>query len=325
MPEIYLLRALLGYYKSQIDPAARETSRTQASADLELALRLEPTNLTLRRTAKRIRNVLRGPLWAGDRTWEVRSKNYVSRTDTSEEKAKWMVDHLEAVRPLYAKVLRCEGEQQFPAEVFLFSTAEQYHNYGAFTTEDPGAGTAGYFHPEYRQFLFYQMENEEGTLHVLIHEGFHHYARMVIPHLPSWLNEACAEYVGGCTIKNGKVEQEGVVNPFLKERIQGMVMWQKEGWEPASFEEMMKSVGWRMDSYYQGWAMVYWFLRAEDGKYAHFLHTYIDVLRNEQMSGEEAFHRAFPNREDRELDSIFRKYLKETLFPMAKPQESPPE
>src|SRR6185295_10770207 len=51
-----LTRALLHYYGGR---------GSEAVAELELARRLEPGDLSLRRAAKRLRNVVAGPRWSG--------------------------------------------------------------------------------------------------------------------------------------------------------------------------------------------------------------------------------------------------------------------
>ena len=280
-PEIYLYRAFLNLYRGKM---------AAAKSDLQLARKMGPDNPLLLDATKEMGNIIDGP--KVHLPYEVKSQNYTVKTDVSQERAQMILDQLEAMRPLYAKVCGEAAKQQAPVPVFMFKNRDEFNDYG-----HAGENALGYYSPIYRQFVFYEVPVDlEGTLHVLRHEGFHQYVHMVIPNIPRWVNEALAEYTGGSKLEGGKIKEEGFVTPFLKQnRLDQMTDASLDG---ATLKDMLRNaydfgpnIG-----YADGWTLFHFLFKYKGGFYKERARLYIDALRAGKQP-REAFAAALPPKE----------------------------
>ena len=288
-----LTRALLNYY------AGREADAVQ---ELELARRLEPADMYVRRSAKRLRNIVAGPRWSG--TVSVETPNYVIRTESprlpkkgkkedvdklAKERTQKYADHLGAARGYFAQLVSGAESRARKPMVFICDTPESYYVYADFTSEDRLEHTAGVFFNQYQQLLFYRGETEEETLQTMTHEAFHEYLHAILPSVPTWLDEGLAEYVSGVEIAAGKVVSVGKV---LKGRLRGLQAALETGWEGFEFPFVLAESKEQFYTlfpelqYAQAWSMVHFLMHGKGGKYKPLLDRYVKVLLETRSTAE---------------------------------------
>ncbi|HVE42318.1 MAG TPA: DUF1570 domain-containing protein, partial [Planctomycetota bacterium] len=280
-----LTRALLHYY------GGRET---EAVAELELARRLEPTDVSLRRQAKRMRNIVAGPRWSG--VVAIETPHYLIRAEAPRlsrkgkkedldkavrERAQKYADHLTGARSYFEQLVSGPQSRARKPFVFICDTPESYYVYADFTSEDRLEHTAGVFFNQYQQLLFYRDESEEETLQTMTHEAFHEYLHAILPSVPTWIDEGMAEYVSGVRIEGGKVASVGAV---LRARLRNLQAALESGWDGFAFEFVLRE---SKETFYtlapelqyaQAWSMVHFLMHGKGGKYKPLLEQYVKVL-----------------------------------------------
>src|SRR5262249_43374771 len=144
-----LTKALLNYYASR---------DADAVAELELARRLEPADMFVRRSAKRLRNIVAGPRWSG--TVAMETANYLIRAESPrlskkgkkedldkqvKERTQKYADHLSAAKGYFATVISGPESRAKKPLVYICDTPESYYVYADFTSEDRLEHTAGVY------------------------------------------------------------------------------------------------------------------------------------------------------------------------------------
>lgn len=288
-----LTRALLNYY------AGRDGD---AVAELELARRLEPGDMYIRRSAKRLRNIVAGPRWSG--AVSIETPDYVLRTESprlprkgrredvdkaAKERTQKYADHLGAARGYFTQVIAGPESRARKPTIFICDTPESYYVYADFTSEDRLEHTAGVFFNQYQQLLFFRGETEEETLQTMTHEAFHEYLHAILPSVPTWLDEGLAEYVSGVEIAGGRVVSVGGI---LKGRLRNLQAALDTGWEGFEFQFVL---GESKEQFYtvfpelqyaQSWSMIHFLMHGKGGKYKPMLDRYIQVLKETRSSAE---------------------------------------
>jgi tetratricopeptide (TPR) repeat protein len=288
-----LTRALLHYY------GGREA---EAVAELELARRLEPTDVSLRRQAKRMRNIVAGPRWSG--TVAIETPHYLIRAESPRlskkgkkedlEKAvlartQKYAEHLTGARAYFEQLVSGPQSRSRKPFVFICDTPESYYVYADFTSEDRLEHTAGVFFNQYQQLLFYRDESEEETLQTMTHEAFHEYLHAILPSVPIWMDEGMAEYVSGVKIEGGRVASVGGI---LKGRLRNLQAALDSGWDGFGFDfvlwepkEMFYTLAPELQ-YAQAWSMVHFLMHGKGGKYKPLLDRYVKVLLETRSTAE---------------------------------------
>jgi tetratricopeptide (TPR) repeat protein len=288
-----LTRALLNYY------AGRDAD---AVLELELARRLEPGDMFVRRSAKRLRNIIAGPRWSG--TVAVETPDYAIRTESprlpkkgkkedlekqERERTQRYADHLGAARGYFTQVVSGAESRARKPVVYVCDTPESYYVYADFTSEDRLEHTAGVFFNQYQQLLFFRAETEEETLQTMTHEAFHEYLHAILPSVPTWLDEGLAEYVSGVEIAGGRVTSVGGI---LKGRLRSLQAALEAGWEGFEFPFVLGESKEQFYSlfpelqYAQAWSMVHFLMHGKGGKYKPLLDRYLQVLKQTRSAAE---------------------------------------
>lgn len=306
-----LTRALLHYY------AGREA---EAIGELELARRLEPGDAFLRRSAKRLRNIVAGPRWSG--MVAVETPQYLIRAESPKlakkgkkedsdkvvrERIQKYADHLDGARRYFTELVPGEQSRTRKPLVYICDTPESYYVYADFASEDRLEHTTGVYLGQYRQLLFYRAEAEAETLQTMTHEAFHEYLHSVLPAVPIWLNEGMAEYAGSVAIEGGRVASEGGI---LRGRLRNLQAAFERGWQGFQFEVILQESREQFYSrspelqYAQAWSMVHFLMLGKGGKYKPLLDQYIQALREKGSAAE-----AYAVFGDTDLASLQREWL----------------
>jgi tetratricopeptide (TPR) repeat protein len=270
LPQALMLKARLLVRDEKFDEAITLTYAVE---------KLAPFDTKLSNSAKTIRNLIHGPGW--QKTSEHRSRHYIIRSDLSEDKCRLYAEHMEAIRNWYQEVVKRPPLSREKAEILVFNTRQGYYGYAEFTSGNRLEQTLGVFLPQYGQMMLFEDADEQATLSVMYHEGFHQYLNGVMTDAPIWFNEGMAEYVGGTKIRNGKVVATGQVQ---KGRLRNLRQAFAGGWRPLAFKKIMlepKAVFYSKNpsfKYAQSWSMCHFFFHFEGGKYKKVWREYIDLM-----------------------------------------------
>ena len=261
--------------------AFQEGEMEVAYESASLAEELVTAGDSIRVMAKMMKNVIRGPGWTKPSVRE--TPHYRVKTDLRAERARFYADRLEAIRPLYEEVLGARSSDECVAPVLIFDSREGYHSYTAFSAGGRHENTLGMFLPWCGQLILFEGIDEEETLHVLYHEGFHQFAHEVLVSPPIWFNEGMAEYVGGTRIENGRIAERGLVQSGRLRNLQSAL---RNGWSGFSFEAIMQESQQAFYAnnapfkYAQAWSMIHFFMEGGDDHLREVLGDYIDRLKD---------------------------------------------
>jgi tetratricopeptide (TPR) repeat protein len=311
-----LARALLCYY------GGREA---EAISELEVARRLDPSDLFLRRSAKRLRNIVAGPRWP--ESVVVETPNYTIKAEAprpagrgkKEDPAKSVrqrleryAEHLDASRRWFAEIFPGRPSRARKPLVYIFDSPEGYYVYADFTQEDRLEHTAGVYLGAYQQMLFYRGESEEETLETMTHEAFHEYLASVAPAAPVWLNEGLAEYSAGIAVRGGRVAESGLV---IRDRLRVLQAALDRGWEGFPFQVVMLESQEQFYAvspelqYAQAWSMVHFFRHGAGGRHKPVFERYVRAVAAGR-SGEEALAETFAGADWKALRQEWQGYVR---------------
>ncbi len=303
-----------------------ESSRALESAGV--ARQLLPLDPDLQALAQMLGNVIRGPSWPHPNRHQ--TGHYAVRSDLSARRCQTYAEHLEAMRTLYEEVVGRRPVGAKRAEVLVFNAQEGYHSYMDFTAGDRQEHTLGAYSPWYGQLVLFEDAEEQETLRVLSHEGFHQYLHAVVPNVPTWFDEGMAEYVAASRVEDGKVTERGGV---LSDRLDNLKAAVRYGWVPRPFDKIMvesqaefcgKDAALK---YAQAWSMIHFLMHGENGRWQGLLRDYLERLM-EGNDEREAFEATFARQDLRGLEASWSKHhdLPKPGIPAPRPvaAESPP-
>jgi hypothetical protein len=166
---------------------------------------------------------------------------------------------------------------------------------------DPGAGVIGLYcatsKGEGQILAFKSQVAEFGTLNVLYHEATHEFVHMMMEkaETPIWANEGMAVYFENSRWENGKLET-GVVPKTRLLVLQDAI--RKGTYIPLADLISRDQSTYNALCYSEGWALVYFFIKADDGKYRKRFGIYLKMIKDGKEPAE-AFHKCFTFDTDR--------------------------
>jgi outer membrane protein assembly factor BamD (BamD/ComL family) len=297
LPQALMLKARLLVRDEQFDEAIKLTYVVE---------KLAPLDPKLSNAAKTIRNLIHGPGWR--KTSEHKSRHYIVRSDLSEDQCRVYAEHMEAIRGWYQEVVQRPPLSREKAEILVFNTRQGYYGYAEFTSGSRLEQTLGVFLPQYGQMMLFEDADEQATLSVMYHEGFHQYLNGVMTDAPIWFNEGMAEYVGGTRIRGGKVVATGQIQ---QGRLRNLRQALTGGWRPLAFKTIMLEPKAQFYSknpsfkYAQSWSMCHFFFHFENGKYKKVWRRYINLMLDGVLP-KPAFDQTFAKEN---LDAMQREWL----------------
>jgi hypothetical protein len=286
-----------------------------ATAELEVARKLDPSSESVRQLQRNVANVLKGPQHLGAKHVK-EFPHYIVMTDMSPEKTLLYGTRLEAAYKHYAEVFKDvfqEDPRRPKPRVAVFNTREAYLTYGELTLSGRQEWTLGYFHPLYKELLLFEDVDQDATLQTLYHEAFHQFMAMMAPKVPYWYNEGIAEYMGGIRVEVQKgqsriAERAKILDGRLKALKQGLAM-------ALPFEAIMMQTPGQFYSgpvsfkYAQAWSMVHFLYEAAGGKHRPRIEAYFRKLR-EGGDSKAAYQAGFGDAPMEELQKEWLEYVK---------------
>lgn len=276
----------------------------EALADVQEALRLEPNDKGVAALERELRTALDGPDWP--QTYEVETKNYLIRTNTSQEFAEFIAHRAELIRRLYLSVFPDPPRTKRKFPIIVYSSKQEYHANGG----PPSAG--GHYQPAFKQLVLFRYPKEEDTLIVLHHEGFHQFFDGILERkAPQWVDEGLGDFFGPSAYvhEGGKEGMRLRTNPWRLKTIQAVI----RAGRAVPFERLMNMTQQEMYGqdaglhYAQAWSMVYFFIQADDRAHFKYLKKYFKALRRGK-GRREAYDSAFGRADMAALEARWRDY-----------------
>ncbi len=215
-----------------------------------------------------------------------RSAAYDITTDLSEDQAREVADHMDAVYKEYSRRFAAYGKRNAePLRLWVFATREGYLEFLA-GHDINGFGTGGmFFRRDDASGLvsFLGGRSMDDMLETLRHEGLHQVAYQRIgDRLPVWLNEGMAEWFG-YAIESRRGFVMGLADPRAVARLQ--TASERGALLPLPELLRMKQADWNRlvqtgqagSNYDQAWSVVHFLANAEGGRYQPILGTLLDA------------------------------------------------
>jgi hypothetical protein len=249
---------------------------------------------------RELREHVRRRKW--ENAWEIKRMKITMRTNTSRRKAeKYFATFLQFKKDMERNFgIRLDKKYL----VNVYAEKDQYHSIG----RGP-RGTGGFYSPGGRDFHFFDDPDFFQARRIFFHEGTHMFVNLTNKNkafrYPNWLNEGMAEYFGGAKLRY----QDGSYSfgHILNDRLQVIQRYIRGGiTQPLKKFLKQESL---MNAYDQGWSVVLFINKRENGKWRKRFGMLLRMLRDHKYSMR-------PNRRGEGTIEIFeRLYLKrgETL------------
>ena len=249
--------------------------------------------------------------------YEVKSAHYLVKTNAGKRVGDRAALAMERLYYTYKERFGIAGRPS-RLEVYIFRTQSEFLNYswkeGVFISR----GVLGYYRfSGGKEIVTFYNEGEFNTFAVLFHEGTHQFVDLVCSKPPIWVNEGLAVY-----FENSVFEGRQLVTNIPRSRLiqlQGVI---KSG-DFIPLDQLIATEPWAFGSlhYAEAWSLIYFFVNADEGRYAKRFDYYFKRLK-QGTSNEEAFKKAFSS------DFVgLEKRWKEFVLALAVPADgkAPPE
>jgi tetratricopeptide (TPR) repeat protein len=275
-----------------------------ALADYRRALQLKPGDVETLMAIQQLALAVEGPRWT--QAFETESKNYIIKTNVSQEFSDEVSKHAELIRRLYESIFPKPGKKK-KSVIIVFASKKEYHQNGG----PQGAG--GHFNPLFKQLYLFKYAKDSDTKLVLYHEGFHQFLDALEVEAPQWFNEGMADFFGPSQYVNEKGTEGMRIQPspwridLIKQAIRGgqtipfqrlMTMTQAEMYDPK-----VVSV-----AYAQAWSMCYFFAQADDRAHFEYLKDYFQALRKGKTL-KQAYESVFGKADMAAMEERWRTYI----------------
>jgi len=254
---------------------------------------------------------------------EYKTRNYTIRSDCEPEIVGQVARHMEGVNAEYARRMRSfPVKNRDPVDLYLLAGREAYLELLA-SKGINGEGSGGMFYTrgaEQALVVYYsEAEGHQRLWDVLEHEGFHQFARQRLGFtLPTWLNEGLAEYFERGEVQRGEF-RTGYADADEVEFLRDLAR-KDDGLIPLELLVNMDGRTWNaavaaggaFQNYLQSWALVQFFVHADNGRYQpHFLEFLRKITQGQR--GDVAFRQAFKADSIDLVEDRFRRFLDRDL------------
>ena len=256
------------------------------------------------------------------RTWwqnaqTIQSRYYNVRTDLPPDSARRVAEHMDRMCDAYRQMLSgFRIHKQFRLEMWLFRSKQSYLAVLADRYDVNGTGSGGICVTKGTRITLatWTSGNDASRmLRVLQHEGFHQFARAMFRSIPPWANEGLAQ-----VFEHGAVVGDRVIVGEVPAQWLAVLHAASEARKLKPFDAFMSMEGEQWGEhvvggtatldYLQAWALVHFFLYAENARYQPGFFEFL-LQMNVGNSWEAAFQRAFGTRDYEALQGAFLKYL----------------
>lgn len=249
--------------------------------------------------------------------FSVETEHYIVRTDISQRVADNAAKAMENLYKQFELIFKPDANAKGnKVEIGVFSSQDDFIKHSTEEGGKPTDKTLGFFIP-YRdgsgRILVYKRQDEYNTLNTMYHEATHQFIDMVVhgKQSPVWLNEGLAVYFENSRFENGKFATGLLPRERLK-ALKDMIRHK----EFIPLKDLCTRTVETFDGYCyaEAWALVHFFVQANNGAYVKRFNAYFKMLRAGN-DPEEAFQKCFP-KADR-LEPELKKYVMELRIPAA--------
>ncbi|MFH1730076.1 MAG: DUF1570 domain-containing protein [Planctomycetota bacterium] len=229
----------------------------------------------------------------------VKTDHYVVKTDISDRVAQNTARAMEHLYEEYVKVFRPKkGEAAKKADVVIFEKQEDFLAYAKQIHVKPRKDTLGFFRArsdDGGEIVTYKRQaGETHTMQTLYHEATHQFVLMmtgVNNPPPLWVNEGLAVYFETSQWRGGKLKT-GLIPRARLLQLQKAIRDEKL----IHLRDLVQRRHDTFDAlcYAESWALVYFFAKANNGRYSERFSNYFRALKA-GVKHDEAFNKHLTN------------------------------
>ena len=229
-------------------------------------------------------------LWAGSKVTDRRTPHYYVRSDCGKNTTDFAAKTMELLYLNLKRTFSFEGEAD-KVRVLVFEDRLEFAEYlnavGATVPEN----CVGLYAPMAKEIIALDYGKNDDLTRVLLHEGTHQLVHLVTTTWPPiWANEGIAVYFESSEWK-GNALRTGVV-PKDRLRHLKQALRRDEYRSLKNLIDMSYGEEFELLEYGEAWSLVYFFAKADGGRYAKRFRDYFKMLKD-GVSAENAFHEAF--------------------------------
>lgn len=216
--------------------------------------------------------------------FSIETDHYVIKTDISKQAAENIAKAMEHLYKAYVKVFRpANGQAARKADVIIFDKQTDFLAYAKRIDVKPRKDTLGFYRARSTdggEIVTYKRKGgDTDTLRTLYHEATHQFMTMltgVKNRPPLWVNEGLAVYFESSQWRGGKL-QTGLIPKARLAQLQKAV-------RARTYIHLPDLVNRRTDTfnalcYAESWSLVYFFVKAGNGRYAARFTKYFRALK----------------------------------------------
>lgn len=218
-----------------------------------------------------------------------RTQHYFVVTSGGAELLKDVARTMELLHRNLKYLFGYEGELR-NSLVLVFSDADQFEQYRKKTAPTLQGNVRGFYSSGSKSIVTYDDGNRAELTRVLMHEGSHQFLFLVAPKAPLWFHEGVAVYLECSRWDGARLE----VGQVPRDRLQVIRQAIREDKYRPLDELIAMEFGQEFTStdYAAAWSLVFFFAKAENGRYAPRIQKYFKMLKA-NSDAERAFHECF--------------------------------
>ncbi|MCC7147309.1 MAG: DUF1570 domain-containing protein [Phycisphaeraceae bacterium] len=246
------------------------------------------------------------------------SKHYDIQSDLPKSQVRVLSRHMDQVFEAYRQRFGSLPQRgQGRMSLYLFARRQTYQDFlSRHQINAPGTGGIFFITPQVKALAtFIEDQPRSRVFATLQHEGLHQFVFNYIgPGLPIWANEGMAQYFETALMIRGKL-MLGLTDPFSLWLVQDALAAQTtvplaqvlaisdDDWRAALFQDEKHA----NLLYAQAWAMIYFLVHGDGGKYLPSLNQYL-LLVSQGTDGRDAFAQTF-GRDAGAFEKAWRQYI----------------
>ena len=264
-------KPLSAYHRGKGVVYLKTTDFAAALKCFDEAVKLDPNDASAASYRKIAEREIAGPQFKQEYRRE--TAHFVIVSNVTQGFTDYIGRHIELITAKYQAVFPDGPKSRDKCRVILFEREQEY-------LDDGGPPrTAGYYHDLTKKLAFWEQKKNEDTLLVLYHETFHQYLASFLDHAPEWFNEGLADYFAGAQVDEATRRVEIRPNRWRLGQVKSykglrrlMLMTRDEMYDPDE----------RAENYAEAWAIVYFLVHGQGGKYQKLLLEYFRFLCKEE-------------------------------------------
>ena len=260
----------------------------------------------------------------------LRSRHFFILSNAAAPDLDNLLTALEGLRDAYYRLFETEGGLKLvecdDMAVCVFTDRDAYETYARLLKVKIGEMTYGYYASTEQKALVFRNPSNPGTMEMMLHESSHMlFTRAALRlseweeggRLSAWFYEGLAEYFEGAYFENGALVTDRPHSGDLKRAqdafISNSAMGLAELAGAAALTDLCNSAALNTPrinlAYAESWALVYYLIHGEDGKYRKDFFRFFDRERRGKGGSLSAFKKIFGD--PSAMEEKWRKFIME--------------